>query len=375
MKNKLIIIFLLFSTSLMGQRLLEGKVVDQNKVPISYANLSIGQSLGTASDEKGNFLIQIPPEKKNERIKISCIGYQSTSLSIDSLSTHNENQLIIILDQAILVLNEVTIVAQRLSARDVVQQAILDIPKNYYQNPFNMEFFSKILVKDTTKIFYEVESIINSYRDGYVEGAENVAKMIERRESGESPISNQYDKERKMNFFSYERMPIFDIFLADLIGIGSKYDYTIFNPGFFKKVDFEFAGVTNYETDTVNIISYRPKGRNPKKESDVREGVLYISTKDNAIVWHKRRIGRIIREAGYRKWGDYYYPYFIKSAYSEVEGNKMYDVVIENYIRTIITKDVTVYNKDVEKWYQYLAHWHMSDVPYNRSFWDKNYPR
>jgi iron complex outermembrane receptor protein len=83
--NKSILLFalsfvLLFAPALMAQQpnvTVEGRVTDANGLPLSGASIILkGLRTGTTSDEKGNFLLQLP--KGRQVVQVSSIGYVST---------------------------------------------------------------------------------------------------------------------------------------------------------------------------------------------------------------------------------------------------------------------------------------------------------
>ncbi len=371
-KIKTLFIIVLFTPmGLCAQNNLFGKILDfETRRPVSYANVTIGLTLGTASDENGSFVIDIISEVVGgQYINISCIGYGSARFSLDSLKALKKTNLIFFLKPQATILKEIVVSEKRISPDDVVRGSLKETEMNYIQSPFNMEFYSKIIVKDSAKTYYVVESIVDTYRKGYTEGAENYSKMIEKRETGECPLAPLYDKKRQVNYFSYENLPLFNIFLVDLIGSGRKYNYTVFNPDYFNKLSFGWLSSTIFDGDSVNVISYHPKGLKPKNELDRRDGILFISGKSQAILRHQRTIGKISLDVSYRQWGDHYFPYFIKSIYPVSEKGKSYGVILEIYVKKISTQNIRVYDKNSNK-----KDWHLSDVQYNSNYWESHYP-
>lgn len=80
---KQILFFLWISFSLQSQTVqLKGKVIDAvTKQPVSYANISfLDGSLGISSQENGTFNLEIPKEKLQEKVYISCLNYKDTIL-------------------------------------------------------------------------------------------------------------------------------------------------------------------------------------------------------------------------------------------------------------------------------------------------------
>ena len=66
-----------------------GVVYDKNiQQPIAYANIGvIGKSVGTVSNEQGQFNLTIPSTLQNDTLKISVIGYEPFVSSIQTLSS------------------------------------------------------------------------------------------------------------------------------------------------------------------------------------------------------------------------------------------------------------------------------------------------
>lgn len=342
------------------QSLIRGSVREKkNNAPISYANISLSNTTGTASDEQGNFMFTINGTG-SATIKVSCLGFYSRIISVDSLLQTNHDNVIIYLDPFVATLSEITVTEKKISAEELVRQAIRAVPDNYRQSPFNMEFYSRLSAGDSLKPQYRVETIVQTYREGYKEGAQNFSHIVQRRVTGENPLP-VYDKKRKMTYFSYESNPSFDVFLADMIGAGSKFSHTIFNPKFFERLTFRLNDVTAFEGDTVVVIEYDPKNFRSEQDRGIG-GKLYISTKSLAIVKHERKIGRNYYDVIYRKYGETYYPYFIKSTYSLGKTR----IINESIILKILTEHLKV----ISAHNQGNANWHLDDVVYDEKFWN-----
>jgi hypothetical protein len=95
---------------------------------------------------------------------------------------------------------------------------------------------------------------------------------------------------------------------------------------------------------------------------------LYISVKNLAILRHTRKIGTLNFEVSYRKWGEGYFPYFVKSVYPDSDKGKKFEVVMEAFIKSISITNIKVYKRED------LKNWHLEDVVYDADFWDTNYP-
>src|SRR5436190_7301537 len=134
-----------------AQVFLRGKVVDnETGKEIAYANISITHSaFGTATNEQGGFFLKIEQYLLPEKLKFSSIGYSNFLLSIDSLSPNPENDILIRMKPHVEILQEVVINERTVDPEELMLEAIRAIPKNYLQQPFNMEFYSRMSVKDS----------------------------------------------------------------------------------------------------------------------------------------------------------------------------------------------------------------------------------
>ncbi len=102
------VLILIWSLSSFSQTI-TGIVADKNtQQPIMYANIGvIGKSVGTVSNEKGQFNLTIPPTLKSDTLKISVVGYESFISSIQHIASTAADT--IYLNQAIINLQEVVI--------------------------------------------------------------------------------------------------------------------------------------------------------------------------------------------------------------------------------------------------------------------------
>lgn len=361
----LVAVFIICSSeTTVSQSMIRGKVVEaKSGSGIPYANMGFGQT-GTASLDDGTFLLKVDHAQRNERLKVSCIGYQSRTLLIDSLIEAG-GEVIIKLASVVVALDEVSATAKRVSARDIVADAIAAIPQNYTQQPFNLEIYSRVSEMGQIGTSFLMESIIKSYRKGYYEGALTSSTMIHQRTTG-TPTSLVFDKKEKKNFFRYEMIPMFDVFLVDVIGVGSKLNYTIFNPDYFKKVDFSLSGITRFESDDVFVINFTQRNRD---QTDSISGRLYISTVDLGILKHQRKVGKNYYEVIYKRSNGNYFPYLIKSVYPAQKDNGKYtlQVVHESIVTKVITNEVEQVSVAIEGW-------HLNRVPHDSVFWNTNYP-
>jgi len=106
--TKFIILIILITQSnfALAQKTITGIVTDNLKVPLQYVNIGIyNKSIGTVTDNRGNFYLDIPNLMINDTLVISSLGYKPKELLIkDILSNQKVN---IILESSIEKLEEI----------------------------------------------------------------------------------------------------------------------------------------------------------------------------------------------------------------------------------------------------------------------------
>lgn len=107
-KKILFLILLLLSiAAVFGQTHVSGKVIDENGLPIPYANVLFPKTtIGGYTDEEGRFSLY--SEKKQRELEVSLIGYTTKKVHLDK---DNTKGLVIVLPEGVQ-LNEVTIIAK-----------------------------------------------------------------------------------------------------------------------------------------------------------------------------------------------------------------------------------------------------------------------
>lgn len=122
------------------EEFLKGKLIDAQTIePIPFATVRIkGWAIGVISNADGSF--QIPQKFKSygDTLQISSMGYEQKEVLISTLSI--EDPITIYLQSSLFELEETIVRGEkkrRLSAMQIVQRAIENIPKNYPQKLFS----------------------------------------------------------------------------------------------------------------------------------------------------------------------------------------------------------------------------------------------
>ena len=356
-KSGIFILFIYCLSDVNAQIVIHGKAIDNDSGDgIPFASVQIvNTALGTACDENGEFVLKIDPEFYDGTLKVSCIGYSNAILAIQDLKDSSEEEITIRLEPYIGYLDEIVITGSRKSPEDFLKEAFNSIPANYIQQPFNTEIYSKISVVDSINVvLYQIESILLTYREGYVSGARNYSKLLQKRETGNIPSPfHDYVKDNN-EYFPYT--PGLDIAAVDQIGWGEE-SFTVFNPKIFRKMEFKYDGVSIYDQDTVVAIEYSGKRLN---------GKIYIASNNLAIIKHSFKWGNNNQEIIYKNVIGYYFPYRITTKVPALHNKTIY-LVDEIIIKNIVTDNVEPLEKKFDQWYP-------KGVPFDKEYWNSNYP-
>lgn len=400
------ILFFLKSLTLVGQNSenslmvpFSGIVKDsENKLPIEYAHVYIqGSTTGTVTNSLGEFIIKVPAELSSNEISFSIVGYKSKSAQLTTGSNFSNE---IFLTPSSYQLNEITVSADRFdSASYILDEAIKFIKFNYPRKPHLMEgFFRELSLKDTiyTRLIeaavrvQEVGYNKNTYDNNSLEMTKNRVKVIELRKSDDFRDRDLLTS--ALNLLFGNRNELYMILNANYVRVLGKKSHHFLSEKNIKKLDIEYSGRTEWEGQTVFIISLKNLN---EQNFQWTEFNFYINKSDFAIVKIERRSianparkdiksGWLIdgkyfatSETSYRKIGNKYFPVFIHAKHSPSdaspiveEGGKtvkqyidlqflLTNVYEDDYSR-IRWRDTEDRNKDLYE----------SETPYNKEFWN-----
>lgn len=145
---------------------LSGKVYDaETKEPLPYASVWIkGKTIGTITNQQGDFDFHIPEEFRNETLVISMLGFKNFE-SLVSVLNSNE-PLVIALENSTVLLSEL-VVRDSLTGGDILQRALSSIEKNYPMQPFLMEGFYRDIKKVGGTYISLLEAAVEIYDESY----------------------------------------------------------------------------------------------------------------------------------------------------------------------------------------------------------------
>lgn len=121
MRPTYFIFFLLLGNILQAQTMVFGKITDAEfNEALPYVNIGIpGAGIGTVSDEQGYYLLEIPPDKVNDSIYFSMVGFAFQSFKIDQIEGTKEKLLNVTFQPETTALNEVVVTSGKWERKSV----------------------------------------------------------------------------------------------------------------------------------------------------------------------------------------------------------------------------------------------------------------
>ena len=263
---------------------IEGTLIDakaSNQV-ISFANIGIVEkNIGSYSNNDGIFKLSIPNSLTNSNLHISAIGYQTVSLSIDSLRKL-PSPITLKLTPERTILEEIVVSAKPVTAKSILKKAHRQIKQNYHAEAFSMDMFHRSKFSENDTLIYKLESLIKVYdEDGLqrMPWAGSVKKLkanllqircnpenINRKPImqnawliwGHDPVFTQ------SNLLSPSRMGNYELKLNGIVPFGEDYVYEIefkcknpssFNVGYQSPTSFE--GKIFIHQDNYAIVGFK----------------------------------------------------------------------------------------------------------------------
>lgn len=386
MKSKLAFwIFLMIGHSMTAQTHIEmkGKVLDQRtKGPLPYANISVkNSSIGTVSNELGEFEFSVPFDLKNDTLIISYIGYKTFWQRISNLTESKT----IYLEESATVLNEVTISGE--GVKKLAEEALKAIPSVYPSEACLMEGFHRSWEKVdfTDSISYPgtlIEAAVTIYDPGY--GQKKKAK--------EEIYINEIKRSAVMDGWNYERgNALKDLLDKNLIKHPNVYAFIFLKSflSFPNNMIYEWEGSTKMDDENLSII----KIEIPNTRKFPAFYKVYISENDHAILRFelygtKKEIDYSVGEwlvenlrqvYIFKRYQDKPYLNYVKLQYTvkNLDLKKKKVVRTEDYYRELLVNNIIT--TGVEEVRKGLASKKSKEVSlalqaksYNEEFW-KNY--
>ncbi|MFM9839846.1 MAG: carboxypeptidase-like regulatory domain-containing protein [Cyclobacteriaceae bacterium] len=388
MKPLLFLIFFVFETiPCVSQTNLsiKGKILDQKtNEALPYANISIkNYSIGTVSNESGEFDFFVPADLINDTLVVSFIGYKIFKETISNLTESK----IIYLEELPILLSEVTVSSE--GARKLVEEALKAVPLVYPSEPYLMEGFHRSWEKlnFTDSISYPgtlIEAAVTIYDPGY--GQKKVGK------AKEEIYINEIRRSAVMDGWNYgPGNALKDLLDKNLVKYPNALAFISLKSflNFPNNMIYEWEGTAKIDDENLSII----KIEIPNAQKFPAFYKVYISEGDHAILrfelygvkreidysigeWHIENLSQVYI---FKRYQSKPYLNYVKLKYTvkNLDQKKKKVLRSEDYYRELLINNIITAN--VEEQRKGLAAKKSKEVSlalqvknYNAEFW-KNY--
>ncbi len=255
---------------------------DQKAIP--FANIGIkGTYIGAASNFDGYFELKVPGSYIDKNIQISAVGFTSFSANIKECS--NIDTLRVQLKPVSYKINEVEITGESLVLFKMLQNAIDHIPSNYLQTPFNYDTYYREEKSENNKVERKREAAIRIYDSkGYVR--EDAYQAFKERSYRFLQVRKNFENYSLADGSTY----VDDLLEMDII----RNRGNILNKNHLNFYDLNLDQVTEYENDSIWVISYKSKKPILSNTNDYYatsySGKIYIKLKDFAVIKNETHV-------------------------------------------------------------------------------------
>ena len=236
-----------------GKRLLrlQGTVTDgPTGNGLAYASIQVvDKGLGNVTNERGDFVLNLPADAGNDSLKISYLGYESMTLS---LARAGEAPLTIALAPSVVQLQAVEVKPR--TALSILREAISKIPDNYPTGPVRQTLYLRDQTWQDGEPFQASESIYETFRGEASSHPLQQVKLVEGRKS-------RYERTYADVLKAFPTLNAFDVGTNAYAAFGCDPTRFAFGEPFLGKDGlarhaFEWEGNTHYDGREVYVIAF-----------------------------------------------------------------------------------------------------------------------
>jgi hypothetical protein len=229
----------------IDRSVLKGKVIDSRSgKPLDYATIAlIGTSLGSVSNQAGEFSFKLPPEIADPILVISYMGYKDV---YHTVAYPLRGEIVIALEKETIPLQEVII--RYTDPVALLREALNRIPSNYLQDPSTMVAYYRESVQRNEHCMLFSEAVLDVAKGPYRPGSLSDQVRIR--------------KGRKISDTSTEDTVIIKLYSGiysslNLDVIKERPDFL--SDDFQDLYDLEFSDMMTYRNRLVYVISFAQK--------------------------------------------------------------------------------------------------------------------
>jgi thiol-disulfide isomerase/thioredoxin len=259
----------------------EGKVTDSlTEKGIPYVNIGFpAYSIGTSSNELGDFVIKIPQERRGDTLVFSSIGYVTLKIAVKAMIGQKSIRNIVLKPNTI---NLDEFVFKSIDANKTLTAFFKNRAKNYATKPAMLQYFCREALKATNgeTYFAQSEGILEMYKSSINETDDDHVRLIKGRKK---KLDNTYVNSDE------KTIKIPDIVNGPTTGIQLD---IVKSPKFFieqhKQFKFSHNGYDRLNDRPTYILDFSPRDTSKRTlqahEQDFYTGKIYIDTASFALV-------------------------------------------------------------------------------------------
>ena len=173
LQNLILSILILCAVNINAQEnyfTVSGVIKDNStRQPLEYVTIRVvNYNIGTVSNADGGFNLKIPKNLNSVVVEFSHLGYRSFTLPVKG---ENTNGVEILLTPYTVLLKELTVYGG--DARNIVEEAVKKIPKNYCSSLSQLTGFYRETVQKKRNYINISEAVVDLYKTPYSEKADH----------------------------------------------------------------------------------------------------------------------------------------------------------------------------------------------------------
>jgi len=242
-----------------------GIVVDRaTGTPLEYANfLVIGTNISIVSNKEGEFLLKIPKEISNTKVKVSYMGYKDM---VVPTSTMKSKYARIFMEVLSVKLPEFEVVSK--NPYDLIHTVMENKQENYIDKKILMKTFYRETVKNKHDYVSLAEAVVNVAKQPYYSLNVDYVKLKQVRKKTNYALTDTI-------LLKFVGGPI-NCLKLDIL----KYPELVFTEDMMANYDFSFAGVTFLDNKMIYILDFK---HSANKNNALYDGKLFIDAETMAL--------------------------------------------------------------------------------------------
>ena len=238
---------------------------NENKEAIAFASVGIiNTSIGTITNQNGEFQLVIPDSLRNHKVRFSHIGYESREIDLTLIK--NE---IIDLELTPLIISLKEIVVSAVKPESLLNDMLNNLAANYASEPVYLTTFYREGIDHDNWNIDITESVLQVYKTGHQKSAANdQVKLIKKRRI--------ISRLKTDTIFPKMRSGINSCMVLDII----KELPEFINPIDDSQYNYSYEGSSMIDNRKVNIISFKQK---KYIKEPLYTGHIYIEDENKAL--------------------------------------------------------------------------------------------